>query len=133
MIWYLARQILTDLHTSLVHIEIRVFAVDHPIPEMALTRSAPAVLRIVGREGGMTSVRQPAPARPYDALYGASASLTSRDLFPNRVTPSQPSLTRPLILPNVQTRRPDLHGVRAEGPPPERARRRKGGEGAALR
>ena len=133
MIWYLARQILTEVHTAWGCIEIRVFAVDHPIPEMALTRSAPAVLRIVGREGGMTSVRQPAPARPYDALYGASASLTSRDLFPNRVTPSQPSLTRPLILPNVQTRRPDLHGVRAEGPPPERARRRKGGEGAALR
>ena len=40
----------------------------------------------------MTSVRQPAPGRPYDALYGASASLTSRDLFPKPRHPL-PTLT----------------------------------------
>ena len=45
----------------------------------------------------MTSVRQPAPGRPYDALYGASASLTSRDLFPK---PRQPLPTLTDSTPN---------------------------------
>lgn len=83
----------------------------------------------------MTSVRQPAPGRPYDALYGTFTSSTSRDhpqtpprtpLNPERLTDNHPTL-------QTYTRRPGLHGVREQRPPSERAREPGGGEGAALR
>ena len=61
----------------------------------------------------MTSVRQPAPGRPYDALYGTFTSSTSRDhpQTPPRTPPRTPGISLTIIQPSKRTHADPVYTV----------------------